>query len=172
MNCALLCFTYCVRSFWVSSCECSGLFLPASCFSRAQATVANVVKAKQKSFLLYPPFSFLRERKGFYLRSVAFLCFGFASQLQSRPAPVCLQLLAQRRRNPTYPAAREKLLHCVQVNLALSRRKCKFDIFKIRVSVDKICKFGFKFERKTIRRSIFSLDEAETTEARERTSRP
>ena len=92
MNCALLCFTYCVRSFWVSSCECSGLFLPASCFSRAQATVANVVKAKQKSFLLYPPFSFLRERKGFYLRSVAFLCFGFASQLQSRPSPTLLHV--------------------------------------------------------------------------------
>ena len=29
-----------------------------------------------------------------------------------------------------------------------------FDIFKVRVSVDKICKFNFKFEHKTIRRSI------------------
>ena len=29
-----------------------------------------------------------------------------------------------------------------------------FDIFKVWVSVDKICKFNFKFERKTIRRSI------------------
>ena len=42
----------------------------------------------------------------------------------------------------------------------------------MRVSVGKIRKFDPKFERKTIRRSIFSLDEAETTEARERTSRP
>ncbi|EEF13832.1 hypothetical protein CAMRE0001_0415 [Campylobacter rectus RM3267] len=35
-----------------------------------------------------------------------------------------------------------------------------------------LIKFDFKFKRKMIRRSIFSLDEAETTEARERTSRP
>ena len=41
------------------------------------------------------------------------------------------------------------------------RRKFKFDIFKMRVSVDKICKFDFKFESKKLRRSIFSLDEAD-----------
>ena len=35
-----------------------------------------------------------------------------------------------------------------------------FSIFEVRVSVGKICKFDFKFERKTIRRSIFVLDEA------------
>ena len=29
-----------------------------------------------------------------------------------------------------------------------------FDIFKMRVSVDKICKFDFKFESKKLRRSI------------------
>ena len=52
------------------------------------------------------------------------------------------------------------------------RREFKFSIFRVWVSVGKIWKFDFKFERKTIRRSIFSLDEAETTEARERTSRP
>jgi len=48
----------------------------------------------------------------------------------------------------------------VQVYLALSRRKCKFEIFKIRVSVIQICKFDFKFERKKSRRRFFSLDEA------------
>ena len=35
-----------------------------------------------------------------------------------------------------------------------------FSIFGVRVSATKICKFVFKFERKTIRRSIFVLDEA------------
>ncbi|EEF15209.1 hypothetical protein CAMRE0001_1794 [Campylobacter rectus RM3267] len=30
----------------------------------------------------------------------------------------------------------------------------KFDIFKMQVSVGKICKFDFKFERKKLRRSI------------------
>ena len=52
------------------------------------------------------------------------------------------------------------------------RRKFKFSVFMVRVSVSQIYKFNVKFERKTIRRSIFSLDEAETTEARERTGRP
>ena len=42
----------------------------------------------------------------------------------------------------------------------------------MRVSATQIHEFDFKFERKTTRRSIFSLDEAETTEARERTGRP
>ena len=30
----------------------------------------------------------------------------------------------------------------------------KFSTFKVRVSVNQICKFDFKFERKTIRQSI------------------
>jgi len=37
------------------------------------------------------------------------------------------------------------------------RRKFKFSIFRVWVSASKICKFDFKFERKTIRRSIFSF---------------
>ena len=35
-----------------------------------------------------------------------------------------------------------------------------------------IYKFNFKFKYKTIRRSVFSSDEAAASEARERTSRP
>jgi len=35
-----------------------------------------------------------------------------------------------------------------------------------------IYKFNFKFKCKTIRRSVFSSDEAAASEARERTSRP
>ena len=33
-------------------------------------------------------------------------------------------------------------------------------LIKVRVLAAQICKFDFKFERKTIRRSIFVLDEA------------
>ncbi|WP_298792846.1 hypothetical protein, partial [uncultured Campylobacter sp.] len=54
------------------------------------------------------------------------------SEVERRP------FLSQALSNPT---ARERLLHCVQVYLAPPRRKCKFDIFKIRVSVTQICKF-------------------------------
>ena len=84
------------------------------------ATVANVVKAKQKSFLLYPPFSFSWEAEGVST-------YGLLAAA-----------IAATQKPPTYPTAREMLLHCVQVYLALSRRKCKFDIFKIRVSANKI----------------------------------
>jgi len=70
---------------------------------------------------------------------------------------------------PTYPTARERWRHSFA---DAKRRKFKFSIFAVRVSVTQICKFNFKFERKKLRRSIFVLDEAETTEERERTSRP
>ncbi|WP_298057806.1 hypothetical protein, partial [uncultured Campylobacter sp.] len=73
--------------------------------------------------------------------------------------------LSQALSNPT---ARERLLRYAQFYPVLSRRKCKFDIFKMWVSVAQICKFNFKFERKTIRRSIFSLDETEMSRARAR----
>ena len=56
-------------------------------------------KAKQKSSLLYPTFLFLGWRKGFLLT-------------KRRPF---------RPQTPTYPTAREMLLHFVQVYLALSR---------------------------------------------------
>ena len=56
------------------------------------------------------------------------------------------------------PLRRERWRHCFA--LQAKRREFKFDIFKVRVSVTQICKFNFKFERKTIRRSIFVLDEA------------
>ena len=62
---------------------------------------------------------FLGGGRGFYLRSA---CSCYRSDAET----------------PTYPTAREMLLHCVQVYLALPRQKCKFDIFKIRVSVGKI----------------------------------
>ncbi len=42
----------------------------------------------------------------------------------------------------------------------LCAKALNFSIFGVRVSANKICKFDFKFERKTIRRSIFVLDEA------------
>ena len=42
--------------------------------------------------------------------------------------------LSQALSNPT---AREMLLHYVQVYLALSRRKFKFDVFKVQVSAAK-----------------------------------
>ncbi len=45
----------------------------------------------------------------------------------------------------------------VAMNLQKSVNRLKFDIFKMRVSVTQICKFNFKFERKTIRRSIFAF---------------
>ena len=46
----------------------------------------------------------------------------------------------------------------------------RFDIFKVRVLVTQIYKFDFKFERKKIRRSIFSLDEAKMSRTRAHTS--
>ena len=100
-----------------------------------------------------PPFVsaflfFLGGGRGFYLRSVA----------PSAPP-----------QTPTYPTAREMWRHSFA---DAKRRKFKFSVFRVRVSVSQIYKFNVKFERKTIRRSIFSLDEAETTEARERTGRP
>ncbi|EEF13821.1 hypothetical protein CAMRE0001_0399 [Campylobacter rectus RM3267] len=64
------------------------------------------------------------------------------------------------------------MLHCVQVKFGANELRIQIYVFAMRISETQICKFYFKFERKTIRRSIFSLDEAETTEARERTSRP
>ncbi|WP_314979385.1 hypothetical protein [Campylobacter rectus] len=64
------------------------------------------------------------------------------------------------------------MLHYVQVKFGANELRIQIYVFTMRVSVGKIRKFDPKFERKTIRRSIFSLDEAETTEARERTSRP
>ena len=77
------------------------------------------VKPKQKSSLAIYLFSFLWERKGFLLT-------------KRRP------FLSQALSNPT---AREMLLHYVQVYLALSRRKFKFDVFKVRVSAAQIYKF-------------------------------
>ena len=82
---------------------------------------------KQNSSL----FLFFGRGRGFYLRSA---CSYEQSEVERRP------FLSQALSNPT---ARERLLHCVQVYLALSRRKCKFDIFKIRVSVDKILRLNF-----------------------------
>ena len=93
-----------------------------------------------------PTQNFLWERKGILLT-------------KRRP------FLSQALSNPT---ARERLLRYAQFYPVLSRRKCKFDIFKMWVSVAQICKFNFKFERKTIRRSIFSLDETEMSRARAR----
>ena len=60
----------------------------------------------------------------------------------------------------------------MQVKFGANELRIQIYVFTMRVSVSQIYKFNVKFERKTIRRSIFSLDEAETTEARERTSRP
>ena len=92
-------------------------------------------EAKQKSFLLYPSFSFSLGEEGVLLRlwlvtasrptyeaspSLLRLCLATAG---GRPAPVCLQLRACEAETPTYPTARERLLHCVQVYVALSRYK-------------------------------------------------
>jgi len=65
----------------------------------------------------------------------AFLCPGLTPRNCRR------QTLSQALSNPT---AREMLLHYVQVYLALSRRKFKFDVFKVQVSAAQICKFDFK----------------------------
>ena len=59
--------------------------------------------------------------------------------------------------NLPQPLRRERWRHCFA---DAKRRRFKFSIFAVQVSVGKICKFDFKFERKTIRRSIFVLDEA------------
>ena len=83
-------------------------------------------KPKQKSSLLYPPFSFLRERKGFYLRSA---CSYEQSEVERRP------FLSQTLSNPT---AREKLLRCAQFLYVLSHCKFKICVFRMRVSVGQI----------------------------------
>ena len=46
----------------------------------------------------------------------------------------------------------------------------RFDIFKVRVLVNQIYKFDFKFEHKKSRHSIFSLDEAKMSRTRAYTS--
>ena len=92
----------------------------------------------------------LKLRSALQLRSVA--------EAKEPPSPLTIP----------YPLRREKLLHCVQVYLALSRRKFKFDIFRVRVSVAQI----YKFEQRKLGEVFLRLDKAETTEARERTNRP
>ena len=70
-------------------------------------------KPKQKSSLLYPPFSFLRERKGVLL---------------TKRRPFLSQTLS-------YPTAREMWRHCFA---DAKRRRFKFGVLKVRVSVSKI----------------------------------
>ena len=77
---------------------------------------------KQNSSLWRSPFSLLWERKGFLLT-------------KRRP------FLSQALSNPT---ARERWRHCFA---SAKRRKFKFDIFKVRISVDKICKFSKIWDR-------------------------
>ena len=109
-------------------------------------TVANEVRLstrRGKAEAKEPPFVsaflfFLGGGRGFYLRSVA----------PSAPKP------------PLTPLHVRGCCTTCRLNLTLSRHKFKFSIFEVRVSANKICKFDFKFERKTIRRSIFVLDEA------------
>ncbi len=74
------------------------------CFTVASKT------SKIALFGIHFSFYFGRGR-GFYLRSA---CSYERSEVERRP------FLSQALSNPT---AREKLLHCVQVYLALSRRK-------------------------------------------------
>ncbi|WP_454991755.1 hypothetical protein [Campylobacter rectus] len=47
------------------------------------------------------------------------------------------------------------MLHCVQVKFGANELRIQIYVFTMRVSVGKIRKFDPKFERKTIRRSIF-----------------
>ena len=63
-----------------------------------------------------------------------------ARQSRSKRAPSPLTI--------PQPLRREKLLRYAQFYLALSRRKFKFDIFRVQVSATQICKFDFKFGRK------------------------
>ncbi len=84
-------------------------------------------KPKQKSSLLYPPFSFLRERKGVLL---------------TKRRPFLSQTLS-------YPTARSRGA------IALSRRT--FFKFAFLWSGSRRVKFDFKFERIMIRQSIFLL---------------
>ncbi|EEF14577.1 hypothetical protein CAMRE0001_1354 [Campylobacter rectus RM3267] len=58
------------------------------------------------------------------------------------------------------------LLHFVQVKFgAVAPHVLKFYVFMMRVSASQIC----KFKHKKLRRSIFSLDEAEMSRARAHT---
>ena len=87
-------------------------------------------------------------------------CYALATA-EGRPAPVCLQLLAQRRRNPHLPhctlevaALRAGLSGAVAPHVfkfTFSRRESRW------VKFANLAKFDFKFEHKTIRRSIFSF---------------
>ena len=88
---------------------------------------------------------FLGGGRGFYLRSVAFLCVVLRTRNCRR------QTLSQTLSNPT---AREMWRHCFA---RAKRRKFKICVFRVRVSVAQIC----KFERKKLRRSIFVIDEAD-----------
>jgi len=101
-----------------------------------------------------PFFFFFGRGRGFYLRSVA----------PSSPKPSLTPLHVRGC------CAMRSFIWCWSAeNLNLTFSGCEFGLIKFEAE---IYKFDLKFERKTIRRSIFPLDEAETTEARERTSRP
>ena len=73
---------------------------------------------------------------------------------QTRPPSACSCELAKQTPPPTPLHVRGCCTAC-RLNLTLSRHKFKFNIFEVRVSATQICKFDFKFERKTMGRSIF-----------------
>ena len=101
---------------------CSALQLSKRVQAQGEAT------PKQKSSLLYPPFSFLRERKGFYLRSA---CSYEQSEVERR---LPLRRATHSQLPKADPLPNPLQPHCTLevaalragLNLALSRRKIKF----------------------------------------------
>ena len=115
-------------------------------------------KPKQKSSLLYPPFSFLRERKGFYLRSA---CSYERSEVERR---LPLRRATHSQLPKADPLPNPLQPHCTLevaalragLNLALSHRKFESNLMFSRYRSRRV-KFESKFEYKRIRRRFFAF---------------